>query len=435
MSWSLPPTRTCFKVVFISTFFITAYGFLQIYFYTNEKAELRIPQYSVVDAGFESQKPLVVPITIVTAVSGNHACALEAFLYHLNTTLSRLWTSPTEDARMMKERIRKGTEYVATSQDLENIRLKVKSPKRKNNNGISSGYVSDDRNNVARNKVKRQSRDDVMNDRVSTPQDPGYDSEAIDTIYEIRPKIIVYNMGMGPSKRKKRRFKALIEAGYIDEPIDFDFEKYPDFWRLGTETRGEYGWKAGMINEVTQKILATSPGAKRQQSGTVQADQRNQQPEIVLWLDSGDRISIEFLRWLPSFMRLHGLWTPQSQDNMGTWTHPGLLRYYNDSLDDFENETNCNGAAISFDVRNETVRDGIFKEWVQCAMTKECIAPDGSSRENHRQDQAALTYLVKTMGYRQDLCHGLPDVFSIQVNQDRYCKDDIAANPNRVISI
>ncbi|KAF9352625.1 hypothetical protein BGX34_012064 [Mortierella sp. NVP85] len=392
MPWSLPPTRTCFKVVLISTFFITAYGFLQIYFYTNEKTELRIPQYNVVDASFESQKPLMVPITIVTAVSGNHACALEAFLYHLNTTLSHLLTSPIEDARMMKERIRKGTEYVATSQDLGNIHPKVKSPGGKNNNGISSEYVSD-RTNVARNNAKRQSRDDEMNDRVSTPQDPGYDgsdrgrpfsvnnnsNEAGDTIYEIRPKIIVYNMGMGPSKRKKRRFKALIEAGYIDEPIDFDFKKYPDFWRLGTETRGEYGWKAGMINEVTQRILASSPGSERQLSGTVQADddlvlQRNEQSEIVLWLDSGDRISIEFLRWLPSFMRQHGLWTPQSQGDMGTWTHPGLLRYYNDSLDDFENETNCNGAAISFDVRNETVRNGIFKEWSKRWATDKIFA-------------------------------------------------------------
>jgi hypothetical protein len=48
-------------------------------------------------------------------------------------------------------------------------------------------------------------------------------------------------MDIGPSKRKERRFKALIEADYIDQAKDFEFEKYPTFWQLGTETRGEYG--------------------------------------------------------------------------------------------------------------------------------------------------------------------------------------------------
>ena len=30
---------------------------------------------------------------------------------------------------------------------------------------------------------------------------------------------------------------------------------------------------------------------------------------------------------------------------------------------------------------------------------KECVAPEGSSRANHRQDQAALTALLYTRGY------------------------------------
>ncbi|KAI8601844.1 hypothetical protein EDD21DRAFT_304538 [Dissophora ornata] len=220
---------------------------------------------------------------------------------------------------------------------------------------------------------------------------------------------------MGPTKRKKRLFKALIEAGYIDEAIDLEFEKYPDFWQLGTETRGEYGWKAGIIEEL--RVM-----------------QPPHEPGIVLWLDSGDRISIGFLRWLPGFLNRHGLWTAQSQGTMRMWTHPGLLSYYNDSLDNFpEDETSCNGAAIAFDVRNSTVRDGILNEWVQCAKTKECIAPEGSSRENHRQDQAALTYLVKKMGYSDELCHGLPAVFGVQTNQDRYCKEDITKYQDRVV--
>ena len=36
----------------------------------------------------------------------------------------------------------------------------------------------------------------------------------------------------------------------------------------------------------------------------------------------------------------------------------------------------------------------LIRQWRKCALTKECIAPEGSSRENHRQDQAVLTLLA-----------------------------------------
>ncbi|KAF9914535.1 hypothetical protein BX616_008096 [Lobosporangium transversale] len=297
------------------------------------------------------------------------------------------------------------------------------------------------------------------------------------TGYEIRPRIVVYNMGMGPTKRKKRRFKALIEAGLIDEVIDFEFNNYPSFWQLDAETRGQYGWKVGMIEEISQRILTTAsasapknqpappviavaanpgsasvpvstPNPKLEMQGlsdisdktypgspTITIQPQNYEPKIVLWLDSGNRISVAFLRWLPTFLKRYGLWTPESQGTMRDWTHQGLLQYYHDSWRSFaENETNCNGAVVAFDVHNTTIRDGIMKEWVNCARTKECIAPEGSSRENHRQDQAALTYLVKTMGYGDEVCHGFPNVFGVQVNQDRFCKEDIASNSFRVFS-
>ena len=40
-------------------------------------------------------------------------------------------------------------------------------------------------------------------------------------------------------------------------------------------------------------------------------------------------------------------------------------------------------------------------EWAQCASIKACIAPPGSSRGNHRQDQSALTLLLyRVLGIR-----------------------------------
>ncbi|KAG0252845.1 hypothetical protein BG011_006710 [Mortierella polycephala] len=422
----------------------TCPGFLEVYLYTSETNDLRIPRFSAVDASLESRRPLKVPITIVTAASGNHACSLEAFLYHIRTVFSELRTDPQADARVMDERIRNGKVYLETSRDLENIRKKVKVKKVHQTAKNNSGTIDEARKFMEQNRQDAGSIQNVSNINEITNE--------VDE-YEVQPRIVMYNMGMGPSKRKKRRLKALIEAGYIDETVDLDFDKYPSFWQLGDETRGEYGWKAGIIEEVTQRILEQSSGTKKRQLSVddkevlgpeldektplysnASASQRYE-PSIVLWLDSGDRVSVGFLRWLPTFLTHYGLWTPQSQDTMRTWTHPGMLQYYRDSIDNFsEEETNCNGAAIAFDIRNRTVREGIMKEWVQCALVKDCIAPEGSSRENHRQDQAALTYLVKTMGYIDHVCHGFGEDFGVQVNQDRYCKENIASNPDHVIS-
>ncbi|KAG0268223.1 hypothetical protein BGZ95_002556 [Linnemannia exigua] len=512
--------------------FLAAFGFLQFYLYTdNESEKMHLPRFSAVEASFESRRPLTIPITIVTAASGNHACALEAFLYHIRRTMDLLQTDPEEDRRRAEERARLGREYLEMSPDLADIRKKKKTTLGNNSppgarkakvassgdedgksggdsygdgggEGVDQDVVEEKRAEAEHSRIRRNSRQhrrqmDASGSKArenveeegnaNTPLDVGSDQSIVDMQhstttpieesssipdyesntskeggsaeieFEIRPRLVVYNMGMGPTKRRKRSFQALIEAGYIDEPLDFDFQKYPEFWRLGTETRGEYGWKAGIIEEVAQRVLSSPPlpstelppaDLRQQQPGSgplsstgtansttaaASASARHQQG-IVLWLDSGDRISLPFLRWLPSFLLRNGMWSPQSQDDMLTWTHPGLLNYYHDSLDNYSpGETNCNGAAMAFDVRNRTVRDGIMREWVQCARTKDCIAPEGSSRSNHRQDQAALTYLVKRMGYGQELCHGMPDVFDVQVNQDRYCKEEIAAQPNRVV--
>jgi hypothetical protein len=42
--------------------------------------------------------------------------------------------------------------------------------------------------------------------------------------------------------------------------------------------------------------------------------------------------------------------------------------------------------------------------WKECAVTKECIAPEGSNRKNHRQDQAVLSVLAHQSG----IAKGMP---------------------------
>ena len=56
------------------------------------------------------------------------------------------------------------------------------------------------------------------------------------------------------------------------------------------------------------------------------------------------------------------------------------------------NEENRNAACLGFNTKNDIVK-GFITEFYNYSCIKECIAPEGSNRFNHRQDQAILTIL------------------------------------------
>jgi hypothetical protein len=64
---------------------------------------------------------------------------------------------------------------------------------------------------------------------------------------------------------------------------------------------------------------------------------------------------------------------------------------------------NRNGAILAFLIGKPEVRDFI-KQFAECACIKDCIAPPGSSRKNHRQDQAVFTILY----YKFITSHDIP---------------------------
>ncbi|KAF9112413.1 DNA-directed DNA polymerase epsilon, subunit B [Mortierella sp. AM989] len=218
---------------------------------------------------------------------------------------------------------------------------------------------------------------------------------------EVRPTLVVYNLG-GMSFEQLEQLEYLKDNQYIDEYIDFDYDNYPDFWDINV-ARGEYGWKSGIIKEVADKYRG-----------------------LTLWLDSGNMLALDFLRYLPGYLDKFGFWSPQSSGSFQLYTHPGLPQYYGDTIETYAQETNCNGAAIAFDASNDRIYNGLLKEWYTCSTIKECIAPIGSSRTNHRQDQAALTYLVKKMNFAEQ-CRHFPEHYGVTVHQDKVCRERIRA--------
>ncbi|KAF9577554.1 hypothetical protein BGW38_007157, partial [Lunasporangiospora selenospora] len=216
---------------------------------------------------------------------------------------------------------------------------------------------------------------------------------------EIRPSLVVYNLG-GMTLEQEERLEYLQKNQYMDEYHVFDYAKYPDFWNIKV-ARGEYGWKAGIIKEVADKHRG-----------------------LILWLDSGNMLALDFLRYLPGYLDKYGFWSPQSSGNFIQYTHPGLPAFFGDSLDNYVDETNCNGAAVAFDASKDMIYNGLLKDWYTCSSTKECIAPKGSSRANHRQDQAALTYLAKRLRFTEQ-CRHYPEHYGVTVHQDKAGKHSV----------
>lgn len=152
----------------------------------------------------------------------------------------------------------------------------------------------------------------------------------------------------------------------------FPYRQYPDYFRI-TESAGQYAWKPVIMEAEVQRAAT----------------------RIVIWLDAGDTIDRR-LGWLRRLADANGFYSRRTPGTVRKWTHPGTLRWLrvDESLLDLPN---LDGAIVAVDPTSPRARN-LVRTWSQCAQTRECIAPDGSDRSNHRQDQAVLTVLAHQAG-------------------------------------
>lgn len=195
---------------------------------------------------------------------------------------------------------------------------------------------------------------------------------------------------------------SLQKNGLIDDVITFDHERYPRFWDVAINA-GQYGWKTGIVNDARIKYGG-----------------------ILVWLDAGNQVTKEFIENAATMVTSephYGFWSPRSAYGMGKWTHPGMFRFFGVDSKEYKYKPNCNGAAIGFDTNNNTIVNQLILPWYECGLQMNCIAPPGSSRENHRQDQAALTFLAYYHGHA---CQLAPrDFFGLQTHRDIACRSSL----------
>ena len=180
--------------------------------------------------------------------------------------------------------------------------------------------------------------------------------------YNDRHKLIIYNLGL--EEQKWNRMKEKYNNQEFIFKI-FDYSKYPEWFNINIEA-GQYAWKPTIIYNTFLEYTG----------------------EILVWMDAGNLIT-EGLQKLEDFLINNYIYSATSSGTIKDWTHPLTIQYLKCTNTGNENR---NGACLGFNTKIDLVKDFIT-EFYNCAMDKNCIAPDGSSRKNHRQDQAVFTIL------------------------------------------
>ncbi len=179
--------------------------------------------------------------------------------------------------------------------------------------------------------------------------------------------VIIYDLGMTPKQLRK------IRREFSYEIRTFDYSKYPDFFNIRI-AQGRFAWKPVIIAEVA-----------KQRGG------------IVCWMDAGNIITGPLIPIIEIAAKI-GFWRTSSQGTIGRWVHPGMLKFFNLPSDWKADEEMLAATGVAFDTQNKSAIK-LLSNWAKYASIKECIAPEGSNRGNHRQDQALLSVLASMDGW------------------------------------
>jgi hypothetical protein len=184
-------------------------------------------------------------------------------------------------------------------------------------------------------------------------------------------KIYIFDLGIEPSTVND--LKSEFPTVSFER---FPFYKFPSFYDV-TRSAGEYAWKPALLEMVLDCVLRTPKDNRRR---------------IMLWVDAGNKL-IKDPTELCEYVYKNGIYSPRSQSEVHVWTHPKMLEYFDiGEKDPIRQFPNRNGAIFGFYVDDNEVCE-LVHQFARYALIKDCIAPIGSSRMNHRQDQSLFTIL------------------------------------------
>ena len=185
--------------------------------------------------------------------------------------------------------------------------------------------------------------------------------------HEPESTVTVYDLGLGEAETTTIR-SAFPEC----EVRRFPFEVYPPHVNI-RRNAGQYAWKPIIVTDIL-----------RESSG------------LVCWMDSGNVIKTRLSRLRRTTAR-HGFFA-RVGGRAAKWTHPLMLEHFGVNRRQARFIRNIDAACVAFDARNDRAM-AMAEAWREGALVEHIIAPPGSDRSNHRQDQALLTMLAYKAGF------------------------------------
>lgn len=186
------------------------------------------------------------------------------------------------------------------------------------------------------------------------------------SVYEYIPesRVIVFDLGLSDATRRK-----LSKWFEWVELRKFDFSKYPHFFKERFQGKlGYYAWKPVIVADVMHEFK-----------------------HPLIWMDAGTLICSR-LDQVREVMNSTGFYIRKGRYPISRFIHYKTREHMGVS-DDLLDMPEYQGDFVGVNYSNPKVRD-LIDRWKEYALIKECIAPEGSNRRNHRHDQAILTALV-----------------------------------------
>ena len=186
--------------------------------------------------------------------------------------------------------------------------------------------------------------------------------------YEPKALLVIYNLGMSDEQIKEL---SMIE-NQNTQIVDFEFSKYPEFLNSRDEFNklGAYAWKSAIINDCLNKFT----------------------DHYLIWNDAGNLLLSDLSR-LKTVLHKYGFYSPRSNGTIEEWTHVKTINKFKLSDNDkIKKKPNLTGGLVGLKTSSLKSKE-LIKQWLHYSMKEEYISPEGSNRDNHRQDQSLLSII------------------------------------------
>jgi len=204
--------------------------------------------------------------------------------------------------------------------------------------------------------------------------------------YHPESEIKVYDLGLNSTQVNniKKTFNNV-------KVFDFEFSKYPDFLMNRDEygKLGSYAWKSSIIEE--NKNLES----------------------LILWMDSANILNSN-LNLLKIYLLEFGFYSPYSNGSIKEWTYRDTLTFL-DCSKNLYSKRNLTGGIVGLNPQS-AFGTNLISKWHEMCLIPECIAPIGSNRENHRQDQSILSVIFHKE--KKNIYFKTKKISNILVNQN-----------------